>query len=148
MTKDLPYWKTKRLEEMSPEEWEALCDGCGKCCLFKIEDEDDGQVYYTDVACRLLDLETCRCTDYKNRSKIVKGCLTLTPSLARSISWMPETCAYRRLAEGKELAWWHPLVSNNGISVHLADVSVCGKVVSETQVDLETIEQRVVSWIN
>ena len=148
MMTDLFFWKIKGLEEMTHAEWESLCDGCGKCCLHKIEDEDDGHVYYTDVACRLLDLKTCRCLDYENRLKIVKDCLSLTPTLARSLLWLPETCAYRRLAEGKELSWWHPLVSNNSETVRLAHISICGKAVSELQVDMDRIEERVITWID
>ncbi len=148
MMTDLPFWKIKGLEEMTHAEWESLCDGCGKCCLHKIEDEDDGHVYYTDVACRLLDLKTCRCLDYENRLKIVKDCLSLTPTLARSLLWLPETCAYRRLAEGKELSWWHPLVSNNSETVRLAHISICGKALSELQVDMDRIEERVITWID
>ena len=148
MMTDLFFWKIKGLEEMTHAEWESLCDGCGKCCLHKIEDEDDGHVYYTDVACRLLDLKTCRCLDYENRLKIVKDCLSLTPTLARSLLWLPETCVYRRLAEGKELSWWHPLVSNNSETVRLAHISICGKAVSELQVDMDRIEERVITWID
>lgn len=148
MTLHLPFWETKKLEEMTYQEWEALCDGCGKCCLHKIEDEDDGKVYYTDVACRLLDLKTCRCMDYENRLDIVKDCLSLTPSLVRSLDWLPKTCAYRRLIEGKTLAWWHPLISGTPQTLKKAGISICGKVVSELLIDMKKIEERTVDWID
>ncbi len=108
-----PFWRAKTLEEMTHEEWESLCDGCGRCCLVKLED-DDGEVHYTDIACRLFDCATCRCADYPNRRKRVKECVVLTPETVReSASWMPKTCAYRLLAEGGDLPAWHPLVSGD-----------------------------------
>ena len=109
----MPFWEDKRLDEMSYEEWEALCDGCGRCCLLKLEDEDTGEIMTSDVRCRLLDGTTCRCTDYPNRKRKVSDCIKLDIDNVRAISWIPTTCAYRRLAEGKGLAWWHPLVSGD-----------------------------------
>lgn len=143
-----PFWEVKTLEEMSPEEWEALCDGCGKCCLHKIEDEDSGEVYFTNVACRLLDLNTCRCMDYAHRSKSVPECFPLTPALIRDVNWLPESCAYRRLAEGRSLAWWHPLISGDPTTVRYVGESVCGKAVSEEDVDLADLEDMVVDWFD
>lgn len=123
-----PFWKTVPLEEMTAAQWEALCDGCGKCCLAKLEDEDTGDIYFTSVGCRLFDAGTCRCTDYANRLKTVHDCVRLTPQNVRAIPWLPSTCAYRLVADGQELAWWHPLVSGSPDTVHEAGISVRGKV--------------------
>lgn len=119
-----PFWIAKSLDAMSPEEWESLCDGCGRCCLVKLEDEDSGDIHYTDVGCRLFDAESCRCSDYPNRQAVVPDCVRLTPDTVRALRWLPVTCAYRVLAEGKPLAWWHPLVSGHADTVHLAGISV------------------------
>jgi len=143
-----PFWEVKTLEEMTPEEWEALCDGCGKCCLHKIEDTDSGEVYFTNVACRLLDLSTCQCRDYLHRSECVPECFPLTPEIIRKVNWLPESCAYRRLAEGRSLAWWHPLISGDPKSVHYVGASICGKAVSEEEVDLADLEDMVVDWFD
>ena len=142
------FWEEKTLAELTPEEWESLCDGCAKCCLHKIEDIDSGEVYYTNVACRLLDLKTCRCSDYANRSRLVPDCLQLSADLVGQLSWLPESCAYRRVAEGKPLAWWHPLISGDPATVGQAGVAVCGKVVAEGEVDLDDLEDMVVDWFD
>ncbi len=132
-----PFWKTKKLTELSPEEWESLCDGCAKCCLIKFEDEDTSVLYHTNLVCELLEIYHCRCTRYAERSLLVPTCLTLTPELASSLPWMPETCAYRLLAEGKDLPLWHPLVSGDRKTVHTSGISVRGKVVSSRDVPEE-----------
>ena len=143
-----PFWEVKTLEEMTPEEWESLCDGCGKCCLHKIEDTDSGEVYFTNVACRLLDLSTCQCRDYLHRVECVPECFPLTPEIIRKVNWLPESCAYRRLAEGHSLAWWHPLISGDSKSVCYVGASIYGKAVSEEEVDLADLEDMVVDWFD
>ncbi|MDP6704822.1 MAG: YcgN family cysteine cluster protein [Alphaproteobacteria bacterium] len=140
-----PYWETKRLDEMTEAEWEALCDGCGKCCLNKIEDIETGEIAPTRVACRLLDLGSCRCADYQNRKRLVSDCIVLTPDNVAEIPWMPRTCAYRRIAEGRGLADWHPLLSGDPEAVHRAGVSVRGRVVSERRIE-RPLEDYVVDW--
>ncbi|VUD69018.1 hypothetical protein TDB9533_04381 [Thalassocella blandensis] len=143
-----PFWISKSLQEMSESEWEAVCDGCGLCCLNKLEDEDTGEVYYTDVACRLLDLQSCRCQDYRHRLEQVPGCLSLSYDNMEDVDWLPETCGYRLLAEGKPLFDWHPLVSGREDSVHHAGISVQGRCISETSVSEEEIEERIVYWVS
>ncbi len=141
------FWKQKSLEEMTKEEWESLCDGCGKCCLFRLEDEDQ-TFYTTNVICRLFIESTCQCSDYLNRSKLVPTCLVLNPKTVRDLKWMPQTCAYRLLAEGKELAWWHPLVCGDAGMVHEVGISVRGKVEFEQDIDMDDLEDHVVDWFD
>lgn len=144
--KDEPFWKVKPLERMSLEEWESLCDGCGKCCLHKIEYEDTREVEYTEVACGLLDMVACRCTDYANRIVRVPDCVKLTPGTLTTIEWLPPTCAYRLISEGKDLFDWHPLISGDPESVHRAGVSVRGRCVAER--DAGDLQDHVVEWPN
>jgi len=125
-----PFWE-KPLETLDRGQWEALCDGCGKCCLHKLEDEDTGEFYGTNVACTLLDLTTARCKDYRNRRAFVPDCVRLTPGLAATLAWLPDTCAYRLRADGKPLPEWHYLVCGDRDEVHRAGASVVGKAVSE-----------------
>ena len=135
------FWKRKPLGEMSAAEWESLCDGCALCCMHKLEDEDTGEIFYTDIACRLLDVETCRCTDYKARAKRVADCLVLTVDEPESFQWLPASCAYRRLSEGRDLPDWHPLISGNADSVHEAGISMRGRAVREQDADDWTVLQ-------
>jgi uncharacterized cysteine cluster protein YcgN (CxxCxxCC family) len=139
-----PFWKTKSLDDMSIDEWESLCDGCGRCCLHKLEDIDTGQVDYTNIACRLLDLGTCRCSEYPTRHALVSDCLELTPEAVRENAWLPSSCAYRMISEGRDLAWWHPLVSGNPDTVHQAGVSVRDRVVTAHRAGHE--EDHIVDW--
>lgn len=142
-----PFWRAKSLGEMSRREWESLCDGCAKCCLVKLEDEASGGVDYTDVACRLLDTGRCRCTDYARRHRRVSDCVRLGPErLGEIMSWMPSTCAYRLLAEGRDLPAWHPLVSGDPESVHRAGASVRGRVVGEAGLSDDDLIARIVDW--
>ncbi len=138
------FWETKPLDKLSGEEWESLCDGCGKCCLEKLEDADTGEISYTDVACRLLDLKTCRCTNYAERKRFVPDCERLTAQNLLRISWLPATCSYRLLAEGRGLPSWHPLVSGDPETVHRAGVSVRGRAVPEMMAG--DIEDHIVDW--
>ncbi len=142
-----PFWERKKLEELTPQEWESLCDGCGRCCLKKLEDATTGRVAYTDVACKLLDRERCRCTRYADRVRQVPDCVALDAAAARAVAWLPSSCAYRRLAEGTTLAWWHPLVSGDASTVRRAGISVRGRVLSEADVHPDEIAQRVIRWI-
>jgi uncharacterized cysteine cluster protein YcgN (CxxCxxCC family) len=139
-----PFWRRKTLSEMTRPEWESLCDGCARCCLLKLEDIDTGEIAYTDIACKLLDSGVCRCSDYKNRQLSVPDCVVLEPTNIADLSWMPSSCAYRLIAEGKDLAWWHPLVSGDPKTVHEAGISVRGRVVPEQRGD--DPEDRVVTW--
>jgi len=142
-----PFWKTKALTEMTPQEWESLCDGCGRCCLNKLVEEGSDKTLFTDVACRLLDHDTCRCKDYANRLSQVEDCVLLTPETLSEITWLPPSCAYVLLAKGRDLYWWHPLVSGDPETVHTAGVSVKGRVgACETQVPDEELEKWIVGW--
>jgi uncharacterized cysteine cluster protein YcgN (CxxCxxCC family) len=138
-----PFWKAKTLAQMTAAEWESLCDGCGRCCLVKLEDEDTGKVHFTDVACKLFDAETCRCKDYANRTRKVDDCVALTAENIGSLGWLPKTCAYRLLDEGKDLAWWHPLVSGDPETVVTAGISMRGRTVSEKHVHPMDLIKRI-----
>jgi uncharacterized cysteine cluster protein YcgN (CxxCxxCC family) len=143
MPREKPFWQTKSLLEMSAEEWESLCDGCGRCCLVKLEDEDSGRYYFTDVACHLFDGETCRCSDYENRAQRVPDCVKLDADNVAALGWLPRTCAYRLVAEGKNLAWWHPLVSGSPDTVFAAGISMRGWTVSESDVHESDLESHI-----
>jgi uncharacterized protein len=134
-----PFWKTKSLRDMTQTEWESLCDGCGRCCLNKLEDEDTGNYMFTRAACRLLDCTTARCTDYKNRSRRVSDCVTLTTENVGSLGWLPSSCAYRLLDDGKPLPWWHPLVSGRQETVDEAGISVKGQVYTEKGISVNEL---------
>lgn len=144
-TRTKPFWQSKKLAEMTPAEWESLCDGCGKCCLNKIEFEDTGEIAFTNVACKLLDPHSCQCSDYKNRKKLVPDCVKLSAKNIARIRWMPSTCAYRLVAEGKPLFDWHPLVSGDPDSVHQAGASMRGRTISELKLtpELDELEDYV-----
>ncbi|MBM4208900.1 MAG: YcgN family cysteine cluster protein [Gammaproteobacteria bacterium] len=141
----MTFWLKKSLSEMTDTEWEALCDGCGKCCLNKLEDDETGDIFYTSAACRMLDITSCRCSNYLERTRLVSGCIDVRQLNASEFSWLPSTCAYRVLAEGGELAAWHPLISGNVFSVVEAGVSVRSYAVSETQVD--DLEDHIIEWL-
>ncbi|HVJ51302.1 MAG TPA: YcgN family cysteine cluster protein [Aliidongia sp.] len=141
-----PFWRRKKLTEMTDAEWESLCDGCGKCCLIKLEDEDTAEILHTDVACHLLDLHGCRCTRYRKRHELVPDCVKVTADNIADLGFMPQSCAYRLLAEGKELQWWHPLVSGRRDTVHKAGVSVRHRVISEDEIEDEDLPDHIVEW--
>lgn len=141
------FWERYPLAELTTEEWEALCDGCGRCCLIKLEDEDSGEVAYTRVACKLLDLKTARCSDYPGRLSKVPDCLRLTPETVAQVYWLPKSCSYRRMSDGRGLASWHPLVSGSADSVKQAGISVAGRVLPELAVHEDDLEDHVIRWI-
>lgn len=142
------YWEYKPLAEMNQQEWEGVCDGCGKCCLHKLQCDESDEVYYTDIACGLLDLENCRCSDYSNRLQRVPACLSLSLKDIPNFHWLPESCGYRRLSEGKPLLDWHPLISGSAQSVHEAGVSVLGRCVPERGVDEHDYEEHIIHWVS
>ncbi|MBM6592401.1 YcgN family cysteine cluster protein [Microvirga pudoricolor] len=149
MTDPTEFWKTKSLEALTPDEWESLCDGCGRCCLVKLEDDDTGDIHYTDVGCTLLNDQTCRCRDYPNRQAKVPDCVRLTPRSVRSLSWLPVTCGYRLVAEGRDLYWWHHLVSGDRETVHAAGISVRDRVAGpEEDFTVRELIGRVTDWPN
>jgi uncharacterized cysteine cluster protein YcgN (CxxCxxCC family) len=135
-----PYWKIKKLENLTLQEWESLCDGCAQCCLYRLIDDETGEVHETDVACRFLNLKKCRCKVYDQRSNLMATCVTLTPGNIASLAWLPETCAYRLLSEGKDLPYWHPLISGDRDMVHRLGISIRGKAISEKFVDMDRLE--------
>ena len=140
------FWQTKGLHEMSREEWESLCDGCAKCCLHKLQDEETGDVHYTKVVCRYMDKQ-CRCTEYQRRNELVQNCVWLRPGDVEDFFWLPSTCAYRLVAENKPLEDWHPLVSGDPESVHRAGVSIQGRALSEDYVHPEGMEEHIIHWV-
>ena len=148
MVADQPFWLRKTLTELNHQEWESLCDGCGRCCLVKLEEEESGDVYQTDVACQLFDADHCRCRDYAGRQQVVDDCLQLTPELVPTLTWLPDSCAYRRVAERRPLPSWHYLVSADSNAVHRIGASVQGRVVSELEVPTDELEERIMVWID
>ena len=140
-----PFWQTVKLADMTAAQWEAVCDGCAKCCLVKLQDEDSGEIVFTDIVCNLLDQQSCRCTHYEERTKLVPDCVKLTKDNLDKIDFMPPSCAYRLLHEGKDLPQWHPLVSGRADSVVVAGMSVKGRVIAEMAFDGDS-EDRVVDW--
>ena len=141
---DAPFWETTPLDGMTDAQWESLCDGCGRCCLHKLRDDDDGSLAWTNVSCRLLDTTSCRCSNYERRQEKVPDCVNLTPAALREIDWLPPSCAYRRVAEGHGLEWWHPLVSGDPATVHAAGISVRGRAVNERKAG--PLENYIVDW--
>ena len=142
----MKFWEVKSLQEMTHEEWESLCDNCGKCCLHKLEDEDTGEIFFTSVVCNLIDLEACRCTHYADRCRLVPECIDLKQHDFAEYTWLPSTCAYRLLTDGKPLPDWHPLVSGTPDSVHEAGISVRSYAMKEQ--DIEDLEDHIIEWQN
>jgi uncharacterized cysteine cluster protein YcgN (CxxCxxCC family) len=142
------FWEHYGLAELAADEWEALCDGCGRCCLVKLEDEDTGEIAFTRIACRQLDLEKVQCRDYANRQQWVPDCVRLTPETVARINWLPKSCAYRRVHEGRGLADWHPLISGTRESVVRAGISVAGRVLPESAVQEDDWQDHIVRWVN
>ncbi|MFV0294998.1 MAG: YcgN family cysteine cluster protein [Hyphomicrobiaceae bacterium] len=134
---NMSFWEAKTLEELSTAEWEALCDGCGRCCLNKLEDEDNGDIHLTRLSCRLLDLGSCQCMNYEQRQDLVPECVKIDAAVVRNVRWLPVTCAYRVVAEGRPLAWWHPLISGSSETVHEAGISVRGLARSEQGIKID-----------
>lgn len=141
------WWNSKTLAELNSREWESLCDGCAKCCLHKLEDEDSGEVFYTKVRCRYLDEAECRCTDYANRSTLVPNCIQLDRDNVQDLDWLPTSCAYRLRANNQPLELWHPLVSGNTRSVHEAGISIRGRAVSDEYVHPNGFDEHIVTWV-
>jgi uncharacterized cysteine cluster protein YcgN (CxxCxxCC family) len=141
------YWESKPLDQLSTEEWEGLCDGCARCCLHKLQDEDSGELYFTRVRCRYLDEQRCRCTDYVNRSVLVPECVHLDPQALQEYDWLPVTCAYRLLAEGKPLPDWHHLVCADPDAVHRAGISIRGRAISEEFVHPDGFDEHIIHWV-
>jgi len=140
----MKFWESKRLAEMTTEEWESLCDNCGKCCLIKLEDEDTGEIAFTSVVCNLIDLESCRCTRYNERCTLVPECIDLKQHDFAEYNWLPSTCAYRLLADGEPLPDWHPLISGSAESVQDAGASIKSYAIKESQVD--DLEDHIIEW--
>lgn len=138
------FWKEKKLSDMSDTQWESLCDGCARCCLIKLEDEDTGELHFTHVSCHQLDTKTCRCKDYANRKFLVPECLLVKQMKIEDYHWLPETCAYRLLAEGKDLPEWHPLITGQAISVEKAGISVSGFAISEDYIHPEQLAEHII----
>ena len=143
-----PFWEAKSLDAMTNEEWESLCDGCGQCCLHKLVNDETADIFYTRVACKLLSQETGRCKRYDCRLEEVEDCLDVRRMSSAEIAWMPRSCAYRRLAEGKSLPQWHPLITGNQESTANAGVAVAGRTLSETAIDFDKLEAEIIDWVD
>ena len=143
-----PWWQTKSLDQMDDAQWEALCDGCAKCCLVKLEDADTEEIYYTNVSCQLLDTESCRCSDYEGRHKIVDDCIKLDRSNVNKLEWLPQSCSYRLIAAGQSLPDWHHVRTGDREAMHSYGASLRGKVTSELEVHDDDIEDHIIKWIN
>ena len=141
------FWQHKSLNELTRAEWESLCDGCAKCCLHKLEDEETEEVFYTKVVCRYMNAANCQCTVYEKRNELVPNCVKLQPEDVAVFHWLPSTCAYRLIAEGKPLEWWHPLVSGSKNTVHEAGVSIKGRSLSEEFVHPDGWEEHIITWV-
>ena len=146
--KDKPFWQVKSLDQMDPDEWESLCDHCVRCCLHKLENKDSGDVYFTDVACRYLDEEECTCKNYEERQSLANNCLVIKPDWEQNFNWLPSTCAYRLINDNKELPDWHPLVSGEKNTVHLAGISVRGRTFRDNEVAEEQLIEHLITWVN
>jgi len=142
------FWKIKKLHEMSQKQWESLCDGCGKCCLVKLEDYDTAEIYHTNVACKLLDINHCHCSDYNNRQSRVDDCVKLDPESLKTIKWLPDTCSYKLIEQGKTLPDWHHLISGSRDSIHQVLGSVKHFAVSELEVKEQDIEEHIIQWVD
>jgi uncharacterized cysteine cluster protein YcgN (CxxCxxCC family) len=140
------FWETKSLPEMNTAEWEALCDNCGKCCVISIEDVDSGELYLTDVSCKLFDSKKGQCGDYANRKKLVPDCVKLTPKNVPKLDWLPQTCAYRLVEEKRPLYWWHPLISGDPETVHIAQASARGRTRPEGRLQMAGLVKRIMRW--
>jgi uncharacterized cysteine cluster protein YcgN (CxxCxxCC family) len=144
VTESVPFWKAKKLEEMSRDEWEALCDGCARCCMVKLEDDDTSEIHLTRLACSMLTVKTCRCSNYPERFSLMPDCIDVTVEKVRELKWLPASCAYRRVDEGRDLAWWHPLVSGDPETVHQAGISVKSFAMSEKRVKVENYGRYII----
>ena len=143
-----PFWEAKSLDAMTDAEWESLCDGCGQCCLHKLVNDETADVFYTRVACQLLDDETSRCKHYATRLEEVEDCLDVRRMSNAELAWMPRSCAYRRLAEGKSLPQWHPLITGDPQSTANTHMAVAGRTISETAADLDQLEAEIIEWVD
>ncbi|RLQ22923.1 YcgN family cysteine cluster protein [Seongchinamella sediminis] len=141
------WWHQLSLQELDQEQWEALCDGCARCCLHKLQDEDSGEIFYTRIHCRYLDQEKCRCGDYTRRLELVPECVSLGPDTVASLDWLPDSCAYRLRSRGEPLPEWHYLVSGSRQTVHQAGASVRGRTVSEEHIHPEDFAEHIVTWV-
>ena len=140
------FWETKNLIDMNENEWESLCDKCGKCCVIKLEDFDTQQVHYTNVSCKLLCEKSASCKDYENRKSIVPDCIILSPDNLKDLKWMPETCAYKLLNEGKNLPYWHPLLCGNDKEIVNSGNSVKNRVTNENEIKIKNLPDYIFNW--